>query len=466
MLDNFKGFIGYDESEFKDLWDNALVVVDTNILIYFYKFSSKQSTSLFNILKKLKEEDRLWIPHQVALEYFHNYENNMYKQKEGYNTLRDELLNLKVEANKVFSSVNSTYPFIKTEKFEFIVDTIANSNEEIEKMINKEIEELPNAEKIKQDVLNLMEGIVGDPYTQKTIDNIQKEGDRRYKNIVPPGWKDGKDNSKDNVRTFGSIMYNQKYGDLILWNQVIDKAKEGESPTQIIFLTEEKKEDWWRKDKGIRTPQPNLINEFKEKTGQKFYMYRIDGFIKYASEHLGDSVTEQDVKDFTKELESIRKSDEVLENNKLIKSWSQANENLDKPFRKINSILDYVNKSKLKEENINIKKLMDYLLEEEKETFINGVNHSFMVDNRELSSQLYNDAVAWALEITSPRLMNKAIDLISTIGTWDYNKANDYREKLYDEMPEETIPKGIILLEFVEKLESEIRENEDDGLPF
>ncbi len=52
MLEHFKGFIDYTENEFKELWENALFVVDTNILINFYKYTSKDSTKfLLDILK-------------------------------------------------------------------------------------------------------------------------------------------------------------------------------------------------------------------------------------------------------------------------------------------------------------------------------------------------------------------------------------------------------------------------------
>ncbi|KJD45761.1 PIN-like domain-containing protein [Paenibacillus terrae] len=94
MLDKFKGFISYTNEEFKVFWEKAIFVVDTNVLLNFFKYTSKESTkSLLGILKKLKDSGRLWIPHQVALEYFFNYENNMLKQQEGYKLLETELKN-------------------------------------------------------------------------------------------------------------------------------------------------------------------------------------------------------------------------------------------------------------------------------------------------------------------------------------------------------------------------------------
>jgi hypothetical protein len=275
MLEQFKGYIGYTDDEFKELWEKALFVVDTNILINFYKYTSKQSTkSLLDILKKLKESNRLWIPHQVALEYFFNYEDNMYKQNEGYDLLGKELLKLKDDANKALSTVKSKHPYIMTDKFQFFIDKMDQSNKELQEQLEIEINNLPDTKTIQQELLDLLEGIVGEPYTQEKINAIEKDGKDRYQHDVPPGFKDKNDNNKQGYRTYGEFRYQQLYGDLIVWFQIIDKAKTEENPTPIILITEDRKEDWWEKDgQKIKRPHPQQIQEFLNKTQQEFYMY-------------------------------------------------------------------------------------------------------------------------------------------------------------------------------------------------
>ena len=61
------------------------------------------------------------------------------------------------------------------------------------------------------------------------------------------------------------------YGDLILWFQIIDYAKEKKCP--IIFVTNDVKEDWWQQEKDDKTkdtPRHELLYEFKDKTSQNF----------------------------------------------------------------------------------------------------------------------------------------------------------------------------------------------------
>ncbi|RYD02484.1 hypothetical protein N752_24455 [Desulforamulus aquiferis] len=151
MLEQFKGFIGYKDEEFKELWEKAIFVVDTNILINFYKYKSKESTkSLLDILMKLKADNRLWIPHQVALEYFFNYEDNMFKQNEGYDLLSREFEKLKDNAEKVLSTVQSKHPYVITEKFEFYIDNMEHSNKLLQEQIEKEINSLPDSKKFNR----------------------------------------------------------------------------------------------------------------------------------------------------------------------------------------------------------------------------------------------------------------------------------------------------------------------------
>ena len=70
---------------------------------------------------------------------------------------------------------------------------------------------------------------LGLPYSQKKLDEVYNLCKQRYEQEIPPGYKDvGKEGAK-------------KYGDLILWSQVIDKAKETNKP--IILVTDDRKDD-------------------------------------------------------------------------------------------------------------------------------------------------------------------------------------------------------------------------------
>nr|WP_315990201.1 PIN-like domain-containing protein [Desulforamulus aquiferis] len=156
----------------------------------------------------------------------------------------------------------------------------------------------------------MLDGIIGEPYAQDRVNAIEKEGIERYKYNVPPGFKDKDDKDKQSYRTYGDIRYQQLYGDLIVWNQVIDKAKESSTP--IILVTEDRKEDWWEKDgQKIKRPHPQLVQEFLNRTHQKFYMYRTDNFVSNGIKYFGTDVTEEQFQELTDEIKNIRRVEEI-----------------------------------------------------------------------------------------------------------------------------------------------------------
>ena len=81
-------------------------------------------------------------------------------------------------------------------------------------------------------ITDLFDDKVGSPYASDRLANIYNDGEKRYQANIPPGFMDAK-GKKDN----------SKYGDLVLWFQIMDKAKEKKSP--VVFICDDAKEDWW-----------------------------------------------------------------------------------------------------------------------------------------------------------------------------------------------------------------------------
>ncbi|WP_299739126.1 PIN-like domain-containing protein [uncultured Rossellomorea sp.] len=452
MLDQFKGLIGYTDEEFQDLWSSAIIVVDTNVLLNFYKYTSKESTkSLLDILKLLKESGRLWIPHHVALEYFFNYESNKFKQHEGYNLLGAELEKLKDSAAKTLRSVKSEHPYIKTDNFQFFINGLEEYNAQLQEQLKIEIDELPESEIIEEEIKSLLDGVVGESYSQDRIKLIEIEGGARYKNNVPPGFMDEADKKKNNIRTYGDIRYSQIYGDLILWNQIIDRAKDETNPSSVIFVTEEKKEDWWEKERNkVKRPHPLLIQEFINKTGKKFYMYRIESFVRYAKEYLGADISEEQMQNVTKDVEYIRKSEED-NNSELEMEYFQG------IYRELDQeLLD----------KLNLNKLMEFLTQEEKNTFKKRLDIAFsVVSDPQLADAKYRHAIDWALKASINRLEKRMSTLLSNLALKDNSVAQKYLSKL--NFPENVADKGMLILEYIQEIEAILdRIHFDEIMPF
>lgn len=110
---------------------------------------------------------------------------------------------------------------------------------------------------------------------------------KRYDLRIPPGYKDPEE--KDGQA---------KYGDAILWFQIIDYAKEKKLP--IIFVTRDDKVDWWNTEsesKNDKQPDYELIKEFTSKTGFAFYIYTTDRFLYWAKKQIGAKISDESIKE-------------------------------------------------------------------------------------------------------------------------------------------------------------------------
>ena len=67
MRNAIREYIELTEEEKKYLWDSAIFVFDTNVLLNLYRYSSKTRDIFLQALDEFK--DRVWIPRQVAEEF-------------------------------------------------------------------------------------------------------------------------------------------------------------------------------------------------------------------------------------------------------------------------------------------------------------------------------------------------------------------------------------------------------------
>lgn len=292
MKKNFPGHFQPTKREIDRLWENCLFTIDTNILLNLYRYSDSTRNEVLKVLRAMK--DRLWLPHRAAQEYFNNRLGVISQQEKAYE-----------EAIKTLNALQSDLSNARQHPFlsEKLMEKLSNVLEEVvsELGANKDVHaKRTQADEIQEAIGDLFNGRVGISYSEEQLDEICKEGDERYTRKIPPGYKD---DGKDEASAPGLAKY-RKYGDLIIWKQVIDKAKEVKKG--IIFVNDDKKEDWWLIFRGKTLgPRPELISEFLEKCGQNFYMYQADRFFEFAAEHLKQKITPASVD----EIRDLSRSD-------------------------------------------------------------------------------------------------------------------------------------------------------------
>jgi len=277
MKNNFPGYFPPNDADIQKLWETCLFTVDANILLNLYRYSDHTRREFIKILKAI--EDRLWLPHQAAQEYFENRLQVISQQEKAYEETTKAIENLQNDLNN-----SRQHPFISEKLLGQLTSVLGSVSKELVK--NKKVHSARTTEdEIKDSIGNLFDGKVGLPYKEEQIAVICKEGEERYSKKIPPGYKD---DGKTDSNTSPQINH-RKFGDFIIWRQIIDKAEKEKK--SIIFINDDKKEDWWLIFKGKTLgPRPELVKEFNDKTENRFHMYQADRFLQLAAEHFKQAV--------------------------------------------------------------------------------------------------------------------------------------------------------------------------------
>lgn len=301
MREKFPGFYRPTKEEFDELWREALFVLDANVLLNLYRYPETAREELLTILEQVS--GRLWIPFHAALEFQRNRPAVLADQKGRFGDVRkiigDALSTLEGDLGKLQlgkrHSVIDTDPLVKTIKRS--IDRFWVELDELEKKQSG----IHSEEPLRRRIDELLGARVGDsPTDQEAVDRICQEGKKRYEHKVPPGYMDlKKEGGGASVYSYGGIMYLSEFGDLILWKQILERAKDPGTKS-LIFITDDEKEDWWwiveSQGKKKLGPRPELIDEIQRVSNLNgFYMYNSGQFLQHAKDHLRSQVSEESI---------------------------------------------------------------------------------------------------------------------------------------------------------------------------
>ncbi|WP_455167199.1 PIN-like domain-containing protein [Streptococcus sp.] len=338
--DEFYGFYREPFNKENMTSENTIIVFDTNSLLNVFRFTPEASKEYFEIIQSI--QDKIYIPYLVALEFhFHKSETlllneiNVTKFKNNFSKNWNKL---KSEAAKtLFSSLSYRNDIDKKELNAYLSDLLNSEDLNIE---NKLVEKISSISENQTNIFNalveIMHSKTGERYTQDMITKIEKEGEERYKNGIPPGFNDA---NKKLSRSYNGIKYQQKFGDLIIWKDIISKAKE-DRIKHVIFVTSDGKRDSktdlnykvcvgndgnGKEKYQIIGPRIELIEEMKNETGADFYLMDELEFMKQFSQEEVSSQVAKSISDtlldFAK-IVSTSLNDSTVKS--LVKSPSQS----------------------------------------------------------------------------------------------------------------------------------------------
>ena len=303
MKNLFASYYELSESRIKEIWSNSLIVFDANVLLNLYRYNKSTRDEFFRLMKSYK--NRLWIPYQVALEFHRNREKVVKDTYEAFQKIGNEF---ESKINLVCTQIveaNARLHYIDISK---IQEYVGMCIESISKNLTQQQSKHPDFtsnDTVLDIITNLYEGKVGADFSMDELQEIYKEGEKRYEHIIPPGYKDAKNKKSQGNRVV--------YGDLIVWKQTLNKSKEDN--IDIIFVTNDNKSDWWDKIDGKHSPRKELIQEFMDFTGRNIILYTSDKLLEYATNNEEAKISQNTIDEIAEET---KLSNEQIENNEYL----------------------------------------------------------------------------------------------------------------------------------------------------
>jgi hypothetical protein len=288
MRDAFWSFYWPSSEDLDALWGSAEIVLDASALLSLHRYREDTREELLEILRNLS--DRLWVPHQAALEYQRNragvilqHMDPILSLRKAVDRARDGLMG---EAEKLQAG---RHPSLDREA---LVHVIGQSCRRLETYVDRCAEALPQpsgkhvleGDETWAAVTTLLDGRIGRNLGAEDLEAVQKDAQKRIEGRIPPGYADSDKAGPE------------RYGDMIIWHQMIEHAKE--SHRSQIFVTDDGKEDWWWTVHGVTLgPRRELIEEMREKSAVGFYAYRPDRFLAHAREYLNQRITDRAIEE-------------------------------------------------------------------------------------------------------------------------------------------------------------------------
>ena len=238
------------------------------------------------VLSKHKTDTKIQFIDASGEEFYKNKEKVMNETFQEYDKLSTNIL---ANLNKAKDEVNKKKDNRLKSK-EKINDILDNNIKEIEKLLKEEQDEkktVASEDKIEKFILDIFNKNIGVPFETNEYQKIREEGNRRKNNTIPPGYKD-----KDK----------EENGDYYIFYSMMQKAKI--ESKDIIFVTDDEKEDWFNKYNGENHGgRSELLDEFYHETGQLLLMYTTDGFVQAYNKNISKKSINKSI---IKEIKSYR----------------------------------------------------------------------------------------------------------------------------------------------------------------
>ena len=281
------------QKQFEEFWASAFFTFDTSVLLDLYQYSPEARGEFFGILNR--NADRVWLSNQAALEYHRGRVGVISDQQRRVTAVFEALRGVRglistafhpgagmQELNEALSATERVLDRFRRAQSAVGMHDGHAGEDEIQVSLNR---------------LFSGERSVGAPYSDERLRALYDEGRTRFQEHVPPGFRDAETKPEPS-----------RYGDLVLWQQVLDEAARRDAP--VILVINDSKDDWWRLNGNTPfAPLAELREEIRRVANVDCWFYRVDQFLRLAKQHLQAEVSDETIK----EVQTVEERDVARE---------------------------------------------------------------------------------------------------------------------------------------------------------
>lgn len=311
-----------NQIDFQKIWKEGVFIFDSNVLLDLYRLPESAKNDLLGVFKNENFNNRIWIGFQVIMEFLNNRLTVIGDQKNMFSKIKiltekliteiDDLsTTYKTEIEKLKltqrHSLINPEEYITTDNLKKTTDVYIAFLKHLEELESKQ-NDVNDTDEIKELIINIFNNKIGESFDKDNLDLIYKDGTKRYESKIPPGFMDIK---KEGSYFFEDKEYIRKFGDLILWKEIIKLAKD-KKLKHVVLVTGDVKEDWWEEKRGKKIgARKELLNEIYTQCAELdvFHLYNTSTFLKFAKEEIDKTIKDSSI---TETLELINNNSKII----------------------------------------------------------------------------------------------------------------------------------------------------------
>ncbi|WP_313249595.1 PIN-like domain-containing protein [Stenotrophomonas indicatrix] len=290
MKDLFPGFYSPTSEELTVLWRDGLFILDSSVLLKLYEVPERTRQETFGALRKLG--NRLWIPHQAALEYQRNRARTIGIAKGRVTDALEPMQTALTAFLKSASSMKLAERGYREASDQ--IDRIREAGDEVMEAALAAIAshvDINGEDPVRDELNTLLEGKIGPVPTSADLELWTKQAQERFGHRMGPGHLD-QEKMKNPTYMMDGLVFDKRYADVYVWKEAIARASRPEV-VSVVLITNDSKADWWKiTDYGVVGPLPEICAEIRvEAKLESFWMYDLESFLREAETRLDVSVS-------------------------------------------------------------------------------------------------------------------------------------------------------------------------------